>query len=150
MFRGLQNRRITGCQGTDEWTQGELEGVIPGTDHEDAAQGFWNHLGLPRAEGNGNRHPFGTHPTTQMSTCEFQLLPQGDNLKESFGCWFSEIVLKGFQHVLLMLFDQCHQPSQLLFAPGQGSSHPRANALLHPGQLLDGEDHGADVLARRV
>jgi hypothetical protein len=49
-----------------------------------------------------------------------------------------------------MLFDQRHQPSQLLFSPGQGSGDPRANALLHPGQLLDGEDHGADVLARWV
>ena len=150
MFRRFEDGSVAGGQRADQRAQRELERVVPGPDHQNATQWFWDDLGPSRTKRQRHIDRPRPHPATEVLTGQFQLLAQSNDFEECFGWWFTQIRLQRGQHLVFMAVEQGLQALQLSQAPRQWSGHATPDALLHPLELMVAEAQGADVLARRV
>ena len=150
VFGGLQNRCVSRSEGADQGLKRQGEGIVPGTNDQNAAQGLRDDIRSARTLCQRHRNTPGPHPTGQLALGQLQFLAQGDNFEEGFGGWFAQIRRQGFEYLLFMLLNQFAEALQLLLTPGCGSSQTSSHAVLHAVEFIDGQGHGADDWACRV
>ena len=150
LFGWFQHSGVAGCQGADQWLQGQRERIVPGPDDQHAAEGFRDDVRPSGALRQGNRNPSRLHPAAQVGARQFQFLAQGHHLEERFGGRFAEVLGQSLQNLLLVAFHQGLQPLQLSETPGHRPGFPSPHAVLHQAELFDGQGHRADDQARRV
>ena len=147
MFGGFQHGGVPCGQGTDERLEGQGKGVVPGADDQHAPPRLRNDFRLARTLRQGNRHPLGAHPSAQVPEGQFQFLTQGHHFEEGLGGRLPQICSEGLKHLLFMVLHQRHEALELKLSPGQRAGFATANTVLHQADLVDGQRHGADVLA---
>ena len=80
MFRRLEHGGVARAQGGHQGRQQQQQRVVPGTNHQDAAQGRRHHPGPGRLHDQRHRHPFRPQPVAQLPLKQLELLANAGDL----------------------------------------------------------------------
>jgi hypothetical protein len=140
VFGWLQNRGVSGGKGADQGLKRQREGIVPGTNDQDAAQRFWDDIRSARTLCQGDRDAPGAHPSAKLALGQLEFLAQRNNFEEGFGWGFAQICRQGFNHLLFVLFNQLAEAQQLVSSPSISSGETSTHAVLHAAEFVDGQD----------
>jgi hypothetical protein len=147
----FEHHAVAGRQGAHQGVQAELEGVVPGTDDQHAAQGFGLLEGTAGFEGQIHRHGPRGHPAAQAPPGEPELLLHRHQLEAGLQRRFAQVCGQGLEHRRPVAFQQGGEAIELLQPPGQRpgetAAHRFAHGLDRARQQRAGGGHAAGLRA---